>query len=221
MVMEHSFETGRFRSIMLMLFILCCPVLSAQKGKELVEPGEERLNSQHKPVELMDAMGLEKDMVIADIGAGRGRMTVFFAGRVGKKGQVMANDINRTALVYLEERCKKNGFRNVKTYPGTVNDPRLPGGKADILFMVSTYHHLDKPVELMRNALAALKPDGQLIIVERDPLKVGHSSTENTEQEVLISQMREAGYEHVKTDTGLLERDNIYYFRIQESKAGG
>jgi SAM-dependent methyltransferase len=220
MVMEQSFETLRFRSIMLMLLILCCCVISAQKGKVHVEPGEKRLNSQHKPKELMDAMGLGQGMVIADIGAGRGRMTVFFADRVGKKGQVLANDINETALAYLEGRCEKNGFRNVKTYLGTVSDPRLPEGKADILFMVSTYHHLDKPVELMQNALAALKPDGLLIIVERDPLKVGYSSSENTEQEVLISQMRKAGYEHVKTDTGLLVRDNIYYFRIQECKAG-
>lgn len=221
MVMEHSFEILRFRSIMLMLFIFCCCVLSAQNGKVRVEPGEERLNSQHKPEELMDAMGLDRGMTIADIGAGRGRMTVFFADRVGNEGQVMANDINKTALAYLEDRCEKNGFRNVKTYPGAVSDPGLPEGKADILFMVSTYHHLDKPIELMRNAMAALKPGGMLIIVERDPLKVGYSNSENTEQEVLISQMRKAGYEHVKTDTGLLERDNIYYFRIRESNAGG
>jgi SAM-dependent methyltransferase len=215
--MDHSTDELKFRCLMLMLLLSFCSIISAQEV--LVEPGEERLNSQHKPMELMDAMDLDQGMVIADIGAGRGRMTVFFAHRVGKKGKVLANDINGTALGYLEDRCEKNGFNNVKTYLGTVIDPRLPEGKADILFMVSTYHHLDKPVELMRNALPALKSDGRLIIVERDPLKVGYSNSENTAQEVLISQMREAGYEHVKTDTGLLERDNIYYFRIRKSGA--
>lgn len=205
---------------MLMLLISFGCGLNAQEVKVPVEPGEERLNSQHKPLELMDAMGLEEGMVIADIGAGKGRMTVFFATRVGKKGRVLANDINETALVYLENRCERNGFSNVRTYLGTVTDPRLPEGKADILFMVSTYHHLDNPVELMRNALPALKPDGRLIIVERDPLKAGYSNTENTAQDLVINQMSESGYEHVNTDTELLERDNIYYFRIPKSNAG-
>jgi len=164
----------------------------------------------------MDAMGLKEGMVIADIGAGRGRMTVFFAARVGEKGMVLANEINKYALEYLEDRCRRNDINNVKTFLGTVTDPRLPEGKADILFMVSTYHHLDKPVELIRNALQALKPDGRLIIVERDPVKTGQSSSESTSQEVIVRQATEAGYEHLRTDTGLLERDNIYYFRIHK-----
>lgn len=205
------------RSLTLYLFFSISYALYAQGGSVPVEPGEERLNSQHKPVQLMDAMGLEKGMVIADIGAGRGRMTVFFAQRVGKKGMVLANDINSGALIYLEDRCKRNDIGNVKTYLGTVTDPRLPDGKADILFMVSTYHHLDKPVELMRNALPALKADGRLIIVERDPEKTGQTGSESTSRATIIREMTEAGFVHQKTDIALLERDNIYYFRLREN----
>jgi SAM-dependent methyltransferase len=218
--MDHSYYRLKIRSLLLMLPVLLCHIASAQEYTVPVEPAEEWLNSQHKPMELMDAMGLEEGMVIADIGAGRGRMTVFFASRVGRKGRVLANEINKKALDYLEKRCLRHNLVNVSTYLGTVNDPRLPEGKADILFMVSTYHHLDKPVELMRNALPALKPDGRLIIVERDPIKVGYSNSENTSQTVLIGEMTEAGYAHIRTDTSLLERDNIYYFRIQKRKAG-
>lgn len=200
-----------------MLLILITYSLSAQEGQVPVEPGEERLNRQHKPVELMDAMGLDRGMVIADIGAGRGRMTVFFAGRVGREGRVLANDIDQTSLDYLKDRCERNSLRNVKTFLGSVTDPRLPEGKADILFMISTYHHLEKPLELMRNARPALKQDGRLVIVERDPIKVGYGSSENTAQSVLIKQMSAAGFDHIRTDTSLLEWDNIYYFRIRKS----
>jgi ubiquinone/menaquinone biosynthesis C-methylase UbiE len=206
-----------FGCMILLLFLSCGSTADAQDKKVPVEPWEERLNRQHKPVQLMDAMGLDKGMVIADIGAGRGRMTVFFAQRVGRKGMVLANDINSGALIYLEDRCKRNDIGNVKTYLGTVTDPRLPDGKADILFMVSTYHHLEKPVVLMRNALPALKPDGRLIIVERDPEKTGQTSSESTSRALLIRQMTEAGYEHLDTDIALLERDNIYYFRTREN----
>ncbi len=36
----------------------------------------------------MDAIGLKEGMTIADIGAGRGRLTVFFSFRVGETGRV-------------------------------------------------------------------------------------------------------------------------------------
>lgn len=217
MVMKRSAHRRWYGCVILGFLLAYGSIAGAQVEKVQVEPWEERLNEQHKPVQLMDAMGLEKGMVIADIGAGRGRMTVFFARRVGGKGMVLANDINSGALKYLEERCIRNGIRNVKTFLGTVTDPRLPQGRADILFMVSTYHHLDKPVELMRNALPALKPDGRLIIVERDPEKTGQSGSESTPRSVLIRQMTEAGYVLLNTDSALLERDNIYYFGIGEN----
>lgn len=218
--MNLSMESLRFGGIILGFLLCCGSIAEAQAGKVPVEPWEEGLNKQHKPLQLMDAIGLEKGMVIADIGAGRGRLTVYFAHRVGRKGMVLANDINSGALLYLEERCKRNDIGNVKTFLGTVSDPGLPDGKADILFMISTYHHLEKPVELMQNALPSLKADGRLIIVERDPEKTGQSSSESTPQALLIRQMTEAGYVHLNTDTALLERDNIYFFRVQENGRG-
>jgi len=33
-------------------------------------------------------------------------------------------------------------------------------GELDFIFIISTYHHFDDPVTLLRNARASLKPDG-------------------------------------------------------------
>lgn len=200
-----------FFLLILAIFSISC----AQDAGIPVDPGEGFLNRQHKPQELLDVIGLEKGMVIADIGAGRGRMTIFFASRVGEEGLVLANELNPDALEYLRKRCKKNNINNVKTFLGTVVDPKLPKGKADIIFMVSTYHHLEKPVELMGNALTSLKPGGRLIIVERDPVKTGQSNSENTSQEKLTRQMTQAGYELLNINTEFLERDNIYFFGVK------
>lgn len=196
--------------------LLVCSLFScshAQDQKIPVDPMEHRLNNQHQPVKLMDVIGLEEGMVIADVGAGRGRMTVFFASRVGEKGKVLANDIDKKALEYLENRCRRNNINNVSTFLGTEVNPMLPEGSADIIFLVSTYHHLSKPVELMRNALPCLKPGGRLVIVERDPVKTGQSNSESTSRSTLISQMTEAGYELLSVNTQLLERDNVYFFK--------
>ena len=199
--------------LILVMSVMNCPAIISQENKVLVEPGESWLNSQHQPEKIMDAIGLKEGMTIADIGAGRGRMTVFFSLRVGDTGRVYANDIEKSALEYLENRCKNNNMTNVKTFLGKVENPMLPEGEADIAFMVSTYHHLEKPVEMMRNTIPCLKKDGILVIVERDPVKTGQTGSESTSQEKLKSDAQKAGFEIVKVNTELLERDNIYFLR--------
>ena len=199
--------------LILVLSVMNCPAVISQENKVPVEPGESWLNSQHQPEKIMDAIGLKEGMTIADIGAGRGRMTVFFSLRVGDTGRVYANDIEKSALEYLENRCKNNNMTNVKTFLGKVENPMLPEGEADIAFMVSTYHHLEKPVEMMRNTIPCLKNDGILVIVERDPVKTGQTGSESTSREKLKGEAEKAGFEIVRINSELLERDNIYFLK--------
>jgi len=188
-------------------------LLLAQNRNIPVEPSERWLNEQHQPEKLMDAIGLKEGMTIADIGAGRGRLSVWFADRVGETGMVYANDIDSRALDYLEERCRKNNIMNIKAFMGKVDDPKLPEGKADIAIIVSAYHHFDKPADILRNTIPCLKKDGILVVVERDPLKTGQTSRESTSREKMIRETKEAGLELIKINSELLERDNIYFFR--------
>lgn len=195
--------------------IIITESLFSQDMKVPVESSEAYLNNQHQPEKLMDAIGLKEGMTIADIGAGRGRMTVFFSLKVGEKGRVYANDIDKEALAYLESRCRRNNMTNVKTFTGNVDNPMLPVGEVDIAFMVSTYHHLEKPVEMLKNTVPCLKKDGVLVIVERDPVKTGQTSRESTSTDKLISDANKAGFELSNINKDLLERDNIYFFMIK------
>ncbi|OFY77989.1 MAG: hypothetical protein A2V46_05440 [Bacteroidetes bacterium RBG_19FT_COMBO_42_7] len=198
------------------LFVISSPALLSQENQVPVEASETWLNNQHQPEKLMDAIGLKEGMTIADIGAGRGRMTVFFSLKVGEKGRVYANDIDKEALTYLEHRCQANNMTNVKTFPGKVDNPMLPAGEVDIAFMVSTYHHLEKPVDMMRNTIPCLKKDGILVIVERDPVKTGQTGRESTSREKLTRDANEAGFELIKVNSELLERDNIYFLKVKK-----
>jgi len=200
------------KSVLLISILICLSAFSvAQDEKVPVEASETWLNNQHQPEKLMDAIGLKEGMTIADIGAGRGRITIFFSLRVGETGRVFANDIDENALKYLENRCKKNNMTNVTTFLGKVDDPMLPAGEVDIAFMISTYHHLEKPVEMMKNTIPCLKKDGILVIVERDPEKTGQTGRESTSREKLKSDAEKAGFVIVRINTELLERDNIYF----------
>lgn len=173
---------------------------------------EERHNAYQPPEEVMDAIGVVPGMVIAEVGAGRGRYVVHMARRTGPTGKVYANDIDEDALDYLKYRCERDSIGNVETILGEVTDPLLSPGTMDLVYMINTYHHLDKPVELMRNIAPSLKPDGLFVIIEHDPQKYPGAGSHSTPQDVLLDQAEKAGFELVRIET-FLERDNINIFR--------
>jgi ubiquinone/menaquinone biosynthesis C-methylase UbiE len=196
---------------LIMLFVAANSAEWAQEKKDYTESDEVWLNREQPPERIMDAIGLKPGMVIGDIGAGWGRFAVWFADRVGETGKVYANDIDTGALRRLAKRCKDNGFKNVIVCHGEVVDPNIPAGVLDIAFMINVYHHLEKPVELVRNLATTLKPEGVLVIVEHSPEKSG-SSSHSTSQEKVVEQARQAGFELIKIET-FLASDNIYFFR--------
>lgn len=198
------------------LLFISTEILFSQVTKVPVEPSETWANNQHQPEKLMDAIGLKEGMTIADIGAGKGRLTVFFSIRVGEKGKVYANDINKTDLQYLTDRCKRNNMNNVTAILGKVDNPMLPAGEIDIAIMIMTYHHLDKPVDMMKNTLPSLKKDGSLVIVEYDPDRSGERGSEVTSIEKLTREANEAGFEIKENNSELLERYNIYFLKVKK-----
>ena len=179
-----------------------------QQGKIQVEAWEVRINERQPIAKVIETMGLKPGMVIGEVGAGTGRVTVWLADAVGPQGLIYANDIDAAALDHLRKRCQIEGLSNVKTIVGTVTDPKLPLKTLDIAFMTNTYHHLEKPVELVRNLLPALKENGRLVIVERDYDRSPHKH-EATTKENFIEQMDQAGFKVVTIDTSMQE-DNIY-----------
>ena len=182
-----------------------------------VEPWEWAVNLRQPVQKVIETIGLKPGMVIGEVGAGTGRVTVWLAVTVGPTGKVYANDIDASALDHLEKRCTKEGLTNVTTILGTVENPRLPHAALDIAFMTNTYHHLEKPVELVRNLLPTLKDNGVLAIVERDKDRSAHKD-EATSQKDFIAQMDQAGFEVIKIDTSMKE-DNIYIARPKQAAA--
>ena len=198
------------------LVVLLMVLASAPACGQLRDPDawEARHNAIQPPDKVMDAIGVEPGWVIAEVGAGRGRYVVHMAERVGSTGKVYANDIDGDALEYLEHRCERDGISNVVTILGEVTDPLLPVGALDMVYMINTYHHLDEPVELMRNIVPGLKPGGILVIIEHDSAKLPDEDEHTTTQETLLKQVGEAGFELVRIET-FLEKDNINIFCIR------
>ena len=190
--------------------LLTIPFLGAQEKSFTIEEWEKGLNKRQPPVRIMDAIGVKPGMIIGEVGAGTGRMTMWLASRVGDSGKVYANDINKRSLEQLRWRSKRDEFKNIEIIVGEVADPKLPPNTLDIAFMINVYHHLDAPVPLIRNILPSLKSDGVLAIVECDPDKIdwgeGHGCTGEKD---MVKELDEAGFEVIRIET-FLNEDNIY-----------
>ena len=171
---------------------------------------ERQATERQPPEKVLPAIGVRPGMVIGEVGAGRGRYTVYLARGVGETGKIYANDINPKSLEVLRLRCQNEGIRNVETVLGDVDDPLFPKGALDMAFMVLTYHHLAKPVDLLKNLIPSLKPGAEIAIIDPDPVRdENRGGRESTSVEKIRSDAARAGLELVRVET-FLEKDNIF-----------
>lgn len=117
-----------------------------------------------KPHEVIQALALKPDAVIADIGSGTGYFSARFAHMV-PKGRVYGVDTEPDMVKYLAERAKREGLTNVIAVAGTPNDPRLPE-KADLIILVDVFHHVGDRERYFRKLSESLKPGGRVAIID-------------------------------------------------------
>lgn len=117
---------------------------------------------------VMDLADIKEGMTVADIGAGEGYYTVRLGVRVGKKGRVLAQDIDGAALERLGQRVERERLDNVSIKLGSPDDPRLPVSSFDRIFLVHMYHEVGEPYAFIWRLRPALRPGGRVIVVDTD-----------------------------------------------------
>jgi ubiquinone/menaquinone biosynthesis C-methylase UbiE len=157
---------------------------------------------------VMDILGIGPGKTVADIGAGSGWFTVRAARRVGEGGRVYAVDINPEAIRYIEARAQKEQLHDVITIEGREDDPRLPAGQIDAVLLLKTYHEVAKPVALLRNLRAALRPGAKVGIIDRN----GNGENHGVQRSVVLKEAAEAGYELASTYDFV--KDDMNYFLV-------
>jgi predicted methyltransferase len=122
--------------------------------------------SEEAPEAALDALGIEKGTVVADIGAGVGYFTWRLAERVGPAGKVYANDIQPDMLVQLRKNMQQRKLANVEPVLGAVDDPKLPAAAIDLVLLVDVYHEFSEPQKMLRRIRESLRPGGRLVLLE-------------------------------------------------------
>jgi predicted methyltransferase len=130
-----------------------------------------------KPDQIMDAVNIADGSTVADIGAGAGWFTIRLARRVGPRGTVYAQDVQRQMLEAIRRRVAKEGLANVEPRLGEGSNPNLPVAALDAVLVVDVYPEVEDRVTFLRNLGASLKPNGRIGIVNYRPGNGGPGPT--------------------------------------------
>src|SRR5262249_8582392 len=146
--------------------------------------------------------------------------TRLFAQEVGPRGKVYAVDIAPRFIEHVEKTCRAAGLKNVTGVVCTPQSVKLPPRAVDLVFICDTYHHFEFPFRTMQSIHEALRPGGQVVLIDfhRVPGKssdwvLGHV---RAGQEVFTKEVVSMGFKVVEEKKVLKEN---YFVRFEKVEA--
>ena len=154
-----------------------------------------------KTERMLGHIDIKKGETVADVGCGSGYFTYRFAEAAGSEGCVYATEINKDALVYVEEIRDRLGLP-IKTVLNGMDDLMLPENSVDTVFMCSMYHAVYvASIEYVKDSFIesvkrALRKGGRLIIVDNDITRPGVPPYFGSaiEKDLVIAQLKHYGF---------------------------
>lgn len=161
-----------------------------QWAKKFDDP---KRDAWQKPHQVIQALQLKPDALIADIGAGTGYFAVRLAHML-PQGRVFGVDSEPDMVKYLSERAKREGLKNLSVVAAEPGNPRLPE-KVDLIILVDVYHHIDKREHYFRQLQQSLRPLGRLAIIDfRMDSPVGPPPAARIAPDRVKKELQSAGY---------------------------
>jgi ubiquinone/menaquinone biosynthesis C-methylase UbiE len=139
--------------------------------------------SEERTDQLIDILHLKLGMIVGDIGAGTGRLSVLMLDRIKPNGQMWAVDVQAEMVGRLKEIAQKYPKHQFEVKQATAISPNLPSAVLDMAIMVDVYHELEFPREFLEALALSVKPGGSIVFVEyragdpKVPIKRLHTMT--------------------------------------------
>ena len=102
-------------------------------------------------------------LVIADLGAGEGTLSLMLAQRAER---VIAVDSSEKMVEYGKETASRNGVGNLEYRLGDLEELPLKDEEAEIALLHQSLHHALHPQRAVEEAWRILKPGGRVVILD-------------------------------------------------------
>lgn len=159
---------------------------------------------------LVTSLKLDPGQTVADIGAGRGQLTVELAHAVGPSGRVYATELDSSRLRDIREAATDAGLENVSVIEAHATRTNLPDGCCDALVLRRVYHHFDDPGPMNASLLQSLKPGGRLAVIDfvpdgkesDNPAERDSGSHHGITSATVVRELEQAGFETLAVEDG-------------------
>lgn len=115
---------------------------------------------------IIEQLGLAPGMDVGDIGAGTGLFVEPISRGIGDGGKLYAVDVTPKFIEHLDARIADAGLTNVETVLCEEDDVSLPPDSIDLALICDVYHHFEFPRSSMRSLHEALRPGGEVVIID-------------------------------------------------------
>lgn len=146
------------------------------------------------PDSILDKAGLNRQMVLADLGCGTGYFTIPASQKVKK---VYALDVQQGMLDILRDKIEKQKISNIQAILSEESHIPLPDNSADVLLMVNVFHELEDRDSILNEVKRILPGNGKLVIVDWKKMEMdfGPPIEERLTAEDVISICKDNGFE--------------------------
>jgi len=152
---------------------------------------------------LLGSKLLRGDMTLIDLGAGDGYLSRAVSSHVDT---VIAIDISSAMLKELGKKADKQGLKNIRTIISDGCDMPLSDGCADIVCANMFLHHIEEPLEAVREMYRVLKPGGKVFIADlkvhsnRDFKEKMHDIWQGFSRNEVMEWFKKSGFKALKYD---------------------
>jgi ubiquinone/menaquinone biosynthesis C-methylase UbiE len=147
---------------------------------------------------LRQVLALEAGKVVADVGAGKGQLTLALALEVSSNGRVFSTEIDATRLEQIRVAVLDAGLDNVTLVESRSHETGLPPNCCDTIVLRRVYHHLTDPKSINSSLLQSLRPGGVLAVIDFSPPFFWSRGLLGVPAEAVVTEVVGRGFELLK-----------------------
>jgi len=148
------------------------------------------LRNLHVPEEAVEAaiselVGVRKLDLLLDLGTGTGRMLELLAGKYQRGVGI---DSSREMIAVARAKLVAANIAHAHIRLGDITEIDAHAGPADLIIIHQVLHYFDDPGSMVQAARRALRPGGEMIIVDFAPHELEFLRTEHAHRRLGLSQ---------------------------------